>query len=100
MTVFCDQTSHTILKFVGVFPQGINRLHDAIDKLNGASPFKESEHKKVELLSSKFSHEHGSYVVEVRVPYVAYIGAYTGDTKVSQSVMTRLFDAVGEFQKS
>lgn len=98
MTVFCDQTSHTILKFVGVFPQGVNRLHDAINELNGESPFKESQHGKVELLSSKFSREHSSYVVEVRVPYEVHNGQYGGETKVSQSCVSKLFDAVSEFQ--
>lgn len=98
MTVFCDQTSDAILKFIGVFPQGINRLHDAIDELNSESPFKESEQGKVELLSSKFSHQHGTYVVEVCIPYGVYNGKHGSEAKVPQSCMTKLFDAVGEFQ--
>lgn len=96
-TVFCDQTSHTILKFVGVFPRGLNRIHDVIDELNGEDPFKGSA-RGVELLNSKFSHEHGSYVVEVRVPYEVHNGQYGGKTKVPQSSVNKLFDAIGEFQ--
>lgn len=98
MTIFCDQTQHVILKFVGVFPAGVNRLHDAIEELNGESPFKESERKKVELLTSKFSHEHGSYAVEVKVPYHVWKDKSGGEEKVQQFVMVKLFDALGEFR--
>tara|TARA_B100000745_G_scaffold173343_2_gene113579 strand:- start:8077 stop:8376 length:300 start_codon:yes stop_codon:yes gene_type:complete len=93
--ILCDQTSHMIVKFVGVFPEGINRLHDAIKHLNESDLF-EGAAEKVELLSSKFSHEHGSYVVEVRIPYK--IHRDFRDAKVPQEVVTALFAAINEFQ--
>ena len=98
MTTFCDQTAGIVLKFAGVFPSGVNQLHNAIEEINNSIPFKGSSQGKVELLSSKFQSDHKSYLVEIKIPYEVYNGEYGGERKVPQGALTALFNAVGEFQ--
>ena len=91
-----DQPRHD-LRLIGG-DRGVNRLHDAIYALNDKEPFKFSKSGQVELLSSKFSQEHRSYVVEIRVPFQTHTGEYASERKVPQSFLVELFDAVNEFQ--
>ena len=97
-----DQTAYMILKFVGVFPIGLNRIHDAIEVLNNTEPFKSSVKSggggSIELLHSKFS--QGSYKVEILVPYEVHTGEYGSTTKVTIKPVLALLNAVDEFRKA
>lgn len=95
----CDQSSGTILKFSGVFPEGMNHLHEAIEIINREFPFKNApQEKKVRLLKSNFTDEHRAYVVEIHVPYRTSNGSNGCDISVPLLVLTTLFDALNVYR--
>ncbi len=100
--VYCNQDGHDgylMLKFVGVFPAGLNRLHDVIKDVNNTQPLRAASGAsgKVKLMKSNYSEPHGGYAVEIKVPYTTSDGSYDGEKKVPQFVITKLFDAINEF---
>jgi hypothetical protein len=101
-TIYCAQTCNAILKLVGVYPNGINRLHDAIREINREPPFKStlsgSANGQIEILASKYAPEHKSYTIEIGIPYQVHTGGFATERKVPQSALLKLFEAVNEFQ--
>lgn len=91
----CDPMGHLIVKLVGVYPQGLNRLHDAIDFLNNDKEFKKSTRGEVRLLSSKFSEDHRkTYMVEVQVPFQTQAEDHGSERGVSLGALAVLFNSV------
>jgi len=113
-------TPHLIMKFVGVTPRGIERLHEAIRGLEPpfnekrrffllrqrpeAEPFESTLDNPVEILKSEWVTEHHSYTVTVKIKVFIEWGGdpillVEGRKKRLQPAMVvlRLCEALGIF---
>lgn len=99
----CNTDATVTLKIAGVWPQGVNHLHDAIDEVNSSFPvFGDNSRKRVRLLKSNFTDESGggSYVIEIQIPVQTRGDKYGSDLDVPLEVVAQLFSAIGIFLPS
>jgi hypothetical protein len=97
-----NDNGYLILKFIGVSPDGLKKLHDAVTEANEGPVLKHAAEKsKIAILSSKLSEKvgEGDYVIELKVPYQSgHQDEVHSQLPVPFSVISLLLTAVGQFQ--
>jgi tetrahydromethanopterin S-methyltransferase subunit H len=96
-----NASGYLIMKFIGVSPEGLTKLHDAVTEANEGPVLEHAAEKsKVTILSSKLSDKVGEdYVIELKVPYQSgHQDKDHSQLPVPFSVISLLLTAVGQFQ--
>lgn len=85
-----DDRSSIILKIPGIQPDKLAKLHELLDKCTDERMQSEVAYEIPQLLTSKWSEAHKSYLVEVRIPM-----SYYEHRRLTRLFADQTFDALG-----